>query len=81
MVIGTCLSQVIPAMTFSDWKSQLEEDCGRHHKLLVLNAMGDFVLELLWQSGLEPTVAAIVDKADKVSTNVWQNDLINILDS
>jgi len=50
----------IPA-DFPAWKERLREDChlqGRHYAFAVL---GDHVLQLLWEGGLEPTVEAVVD--------------------
>jgi hypothetical protein len=48
-----------PALAFEIWKTQLEKDCERNHKLLAFSSMGDTVLKLLWDSGLEPTVQSI----------------------
>ncbi len=36
------------------WKIQLRKDCELQGKLLAFDAMGDCVLELLWESGLDP---------------------------
>jgi hypothetical protein len=46
---------------FEEWKSILKKDCERHEKLAVLDALGDYVLKLLWRAGIEPSVRAIGD--------------------
>jgi hypothetical protein len=46
---------------FEEWKSALKKDCERHDKLAVFDALGDYVLKLLWQGGVQPTVRAIGD--------------------
>lgn len=52
--------QEMPA-DFRAWKEQLREYCqlqGRHYAFAVL---GNHVLRLLWESGLEPTAEAVVE--------------------
>lgn len=68
---------MISKLTFDEWKLRLRQDCDRQRKLLVLDGMGDFVLERLWQSGLEPTIAAISGRASERRTAVWRNDLLD----
>jgi hypothetical protein len=52
---------------FKAWKRRLQEDCARQEKLDAFNALGDFVLEMFWKLGLEPTVQAIVKDGDRTS--------------
>lgn len=49
------------ATPFDVWKLQLRQDCERRDKIRAFNAMGDYVLKLLWERGLDPTVQAILD--------------------
>jgi hypothetical protein len=48
-------------LEFDVWKLQLRNDCESQGKLSVFNAMGDYVLQLLWAIGLDPSVKAIVE--------------------
>ncbi|HVI06803.1 MAG TPA: hypothetical protein VND65_00770 [Candidatus Binatia bacterium] len=45
-------------MSFAVWKSCLRDDCEKHGNLAAFNILGDYVLNLLWESGLEPTMTA-----------------------
>ena len=47
------------SMNFETWKSRLREDCEKDGKLAAFEALGDYVLKLLWKSGIEPSVRAI----------------------
>jgi hypothetical protein len=47
------------AMTFDEWKQLLQSDCVSHDKLPAFQAMNDYVLKLLYDSGLDPTVGSI----------------------
>ena len=49
------------SLEFDVWKLQLRNDCESQGKLSVFNAMGDYVLELVWASGLDPSIKAIVE--------------------
>jgi hypothetical protein len=53
-------------LPFELWKAQLRSDCQRMHKLLVFDSTGDYVLQLLWKNGIEPTVQAIIADAESV---------------
>jgi len=61
-----------PVLTFEEWKSRLGADCQRMHKLLIVENSGDYetpgedALAMLWISGLEPTLQAIIDEGDTV---------------
>jgi hypothetical protein len=57
------MATVLP---FDRWKTRLQEDCQRMHKLLVLDRTGDYVLRLFWSSGIQPTVQGIIDGAETV---------------
>ena len=47
--------------SFRTWKQQFREDCERHEKLNAFAILGDSVLKLLWESGVAPTVKAVVE--------------------
>ena len=53
-------------LAFEQWKTQLSVDCQRLHKLLVFDRTGEYVLRLLWEHGIEPTVQGIVTQAQSV---------------
>ena len=46
-------------VAFDTWKALLRKDCELQGKLLAFDALGDYVLQLLWTRGLDPTVKAI----------------------
>jgi hypothetical protein len=50
-------------LQFNIWKEKLREDCARNDKLLLFDGLGDYVLDLLWRSGVEPTVQDIIGQA------------------
>lgn len=54
---------------FDVWKLQLRQDCERRDKVRAFNAMGDYVLKLLWERGLDPTVQAILDSDKGLKPN------------
>ncbi len=56
-----------PSIPFETWKSQFHQDCQFHNKLAAFNALGEDVLRIFWESGLEPRVKAIVDGASEQS--------------
>lgn len=47
--------------TFDDWKQRLFESAGTSSP--PIRALGDFVLELFWKDGCEPTMLALLDYA------------------
>lgn len=49
------------ALTFEDWKSQLRQTCEMQGKTSVFTSLGDIVLRLFWERGIEPTPQAIVE--------------------
>jgi hypothetical protein len=46
---------------FGDWKQQLLNSAGDASS--PVRRMGDYVLELLWKDGCEPTMTALMDYA------------------
>lgn len=48
-------------LPFEVWELQLRKDCEFREKISAFNAMGDYVLMLLWELGVDPTVQAILD--------------------
>lgn len=57
-----------PPLTFETWKTQLRSDCEVQDKLLAFEALGDYVLQLLWQRGCDPSVRAIIDGTSEYSS-------------
>ena len=55
---GVPLKDRIPLDT---WKALLRKDCEMQGKLIAFDALGDYVLQLLWTRGLDPTVKAIIE--------------------
>ena len=55
-----------PTLSLDIWKMRLREDCERQGKLSEFSNLGDFVLKLLWETGLDPTVQAIADSGTRV---------------
>jgi hypothetical protein len=51
------------SIEFRVWKQSLQNDCKKLDKLRAFEALPESVLELLWESGLEPTVKALVENA------------------
>ena len=49
-----------PQLEFATWKLLLRKDCETQGKLLAFNSIGDYALKLLWEQGLDPSVAGIV---------------------
>jgi len=56
-----------PKPSFEDWKPLLRQDRERQDKLSAFDNLGDYCLNLLWQSDIEPSVQAIVDGAKRVA--------------
>jgi len=48
---------------FEAWKRKLREDCQSNGKITAFQALGDPVLQILWSSGLDPSVTAICESA------------------
>jgi hypothetical protein len=47
--------------SFEVWKNILWKDCAKHDKLEAFNGLGDYVLQVLYDSGIAPSVEAIAD--------------------
>jgi hypothetical protein len=56
-----------PELSFEIWRSRLRENCEREGKLENFVNLGDYVLKLFWESGVDPTVQDIVNNGDKVA--------------
>ena len=48
-------------LPFEVWKVCLHKDCEDHQRSREFDALGEYVLRLLWEQGLEPNVQAIVN--------------------
>jgi hypothetical protein len=44
---------------FEKWKESLRQDCIAQDRLAAFNSVGEYVLRILYENGLEPTVSAI----------------------
>ena len=56
-----------PNFSFDAWKLQLRKDCEHEGKLAAFDALGDYVLKLLWRSGVDPTCSAIIESTSETS--------------
>jgi hypothetical protein len=56
-----------PSLSFNVWKALLREDCLRANKLLAFENFGDYVLELLWRNGTNPSAQGIITDGDGAS--------------
>jgi hypothetical protein len=59
-----------PKVSLEVWTLQLRKDCERQDKLIAFNALDDYVISLLWERGLDPTVNAIVESTRYVESRV-----------
>ena len=50
-------------LTFDVWKLHFRKDCELQNKMIAFNALGEDVLRVLWQSGLEPSVSALTNSS------------------
>lgn len=55
-------------MNFDSWKELLRHDCIAHDKALEFDTLGESVLRILHENGLEPNVEAIA--RDGINGNV-----------
>jgi hypothetical protein len=58
------------ALTFEAWKEFLCRDCISNEKLDEYNCLDDFILKLLYESGIAPTVDAIVKNEETLKKAV-----------
>ena len=54
-------------LSFDEWKDALHEDCLVEEKTAAFTTLNEYVLKLLWQRGLEPTVAGIASYQETAS--------------
>ena len=47
-------------ITFEMWKAQLRKDCLALDKLRAFDGLGEAVMRILYENGVEPTVQSIV---------------------
>lgn len=55
--------------SFEVWKLLLRNDCERQNMARAFDSMGDYVLKLFWERGLEPTAQALLDSAKESKPN------------
>ena len=53
-------------LPFEVWKGRLYKDCEDHQKLRESDGLGEYVLRVLWEQGLDPSVQAITDDGEGV---------------
>ena len=58
-----------PKLSLDVWTLELRKDCEEQNKLLAFNALGDFVIKLLWERGIDPSINAIVDSNQHTASN------------
>lgn len=49
------------SVSFEVWKLLLRHDCELSNKVRSFDALGDYVLQFLWERGIDPTVQAIIE--------------------
>jgi hypothetical protein len=54
-------------MSFDAWKLLLRKDCELRDRLIAFDALGDTVLQLLWERGFDSCIQAIVDGAPQTT--------------
>lgn len=55
-------------LPFEIWRTRLQDDCAREGKLAQFYNLGDYVLKVLWHSGIEPSADAL--EADGKTTRI-----------
>lgn len=63
------LQPVCRSVPFTLWKTRFRFDCELHGKLLAFDAMGDSILQLLWEVGLEPSVEGVIEGSRELDPN------------
>ena len=53
-------------LPFEVWKGYFRKDCEDHQKSREFDGLGEFVLRLLWEQGLEPSVQGIVAGGENI---------------
>lgn len=49
-----------PSISYEVWKLRLQKDCEALNKLLAFHGLGDHTLRILWEEGIDPSVAGIM---------------------
>lgn len=62
-------------ITFESWKSQLRKDCELEGKIIAFDALGNSVLRLLWEQGLEPSVKGILKGTSHQTARPYQGEM------
>jgi len=55
-------------LSFEAWKALLREDCEMQDKMLAFEALGDSVLRMFWESGLDPSVKGLLESSSAESS-------------
>jgi len=55
-------------LSFEAWKELLREDCEMQDKMLAFEALGDSVLRMFWESGLDPSVRELLESSSAESS-------------
>ena len=53
--------------SFEIWKQTLWKDCAKQDRLQAFSCLGDYVLQLLYEDGVEPSVEAIAGNGKEKS--------------
>ena len=48
-------------LSFESWKSYLYYDCIENGKAQTFVKLGDYILQIFWERGIEPTVKALIE--------------------
>ena len=59
-------------ISFESWKLELRKDCEREDRIMAFNLLGDSVLRILFEQGLDPSIKGIVDGTPQVSAKAYQ---------
>ena len=47
--------------SFATWRQQFHDDCELHERPFAFGILGDTLLRMLWESGLDPTVESVLE--------------------
>ena len=62
-------------LNFDTWAKLLRNDCVTHNKVGQFDGLGEYILRLLFENGLDPTVEAIVK--DGINGKTRQKESVN----
>ena len=65
-------------MDYADWKELLRDDCNGRDKIYEFDGLAEYVLKILYESGLDPTVEAIVKDGLNGKTPAKKPSLFNV---